>query len=308
MKKRRHHYVWRNYLRAWSDSEQIWCLRDQKIFHSNLMNIGQERDFYRLKDLTYQEIEFIKLLIDSNQLEMIKKLNHGWIELFTGVFKIRGTVNNFGISNAEFEKEIEKQIINLGEDFHSEIEAGSIKFLDGMLINNTNFINDEEHVVDFIHYLCVQYFRTKNIKENAASAVEELDLLDVDKTWNILSNIFSTTLGWSIYSERTLWSAVILENHTNTSFLTGDQPIINTYAAFSNEVAAHNHLEFYYPLSPKKALLLTKRSEYQGMQCKELSETEVINFNNAIVDLAYEQIYAASKLQLNEVNKMASLI
>jgi hypothetical protein len=111
MKKRRHHYVWRNYLRAWTDNEQIWCLRDQKIFLSNLMNIGQECDFYRLKDLTNQEIDFIKLLIHSNQSEMLKKLNHGWIELFTDVFKIRGTANNLGISNAGFEQEIEKKLL-----------------------------------------------------------------------------------------------------------------------------------------------------------------------------------------------------
>lgn len=291
-------------MRAWSYNEQIWCSRDQKIFPSNLMNIGQERDFYRLKDLTNQEINFIKLLINSNQSEMLKKLNHGWIELFTAVFKIRGIVNNLGISDAEFEQKTEKEIVNLGEDFHSEIEVSAIKFLEGMLTNNTNFLNDEELVAEFIHYLCVQYFRTKKIKEKVASAVAELGLLDADKAWNILSHIFSTSLGWSIYVERALWSAVILVNHTNTSFLTSDQPIINTYAAFGNKVVEHDHLEFYYPLSPNKALLLTKSSEYQGMHCRVLSEIEVARFNDAIVDLAYEQIYAASKSQLSEVAKI----
>jgi hypothetical protein len=172
-----------------------------------------------------------------------------------------------------------------------------------MLTSNTNFLNDEELVVEFIHYLCVQYFRTKKVKENVANSVAELGLLDVDKAWNILSNIFSTTLGWSIYIERSFWSAVILVNHTKTSFLTGDQPIINTYAAFGYQVKEHDHLEFYYPLSPNKALLLTKNSEFKGVHSKVLSEAEVARFNDAILDLAHEQIYAATKFQLNEVAK-----
>lgn len=301
MKKRRHHYVWRHYLRAWSENEQIWCSRDNKIFPSNLMNIGQERDFYRLKDLTTQDIEFIKLLIGANQSEMLTKLNHGWIKLFTAVFKIRETVNVLGISDSDFEEEIEKQIINIGEDFHSDIESGAIKFLDGMLTNDTDFLNDEDSSIEFIHYLCVQYFRTKNIKESASSAVSQLGLLDIDKAWNILSHIFSTTLGWGIYAERAVWNVVILENLTSTPLITGDQPIINTYAAFGNEVIEHDHLEFYYPLSPNKALLLTKKTEYQKVPHKELSETEVAYFNDAIVDLAYEQIYSSSKFQLNQI-------
>ena len=301
MKKRRHHYVWRHYLRAWSENEQIWCSRNNKIFLSNLMNIGQERDFYRLKDLKIQDVEFIKLLIGEHQSEMLTKLNHGWIELFTAVFKIRETVNDLGISDSDFEEEIEKQIINIGEDFHSSIESGAIKFLEGMLTNDTDFLNDEDSSIEFIHYLCVQYFRTKNIKENVSSAVSKLGPLDIDKVWNILSHIFSTTLGWSIHGERALWNVVIFKNHTNTPFITGDQPVINTYAAFGNEAIERDHLELYYPLSPNKALLLTKKTEYQKVPCKELSETEVAHFNDAIVDLAYEQIYSSSKFQLNQV-------
>jgi|TARA_R100000501_G_C2597706_1_gene95737 hypothetical protein len=118
------------------------------------MNIGQERDFYRLKDLTTQDIEVIKLLIGTHQSEMLKKLNHGWIELFTTIFKIRESVNNSDLSNSDLEEEIERQIINIGEDFHSDIESGAIKYLDGMLTNDTDFLRDEDSSIEFIHYLC----------------------------------------------------------------------------------------------------------------------------------------------------------
>ncbi|KEK26512.1 DUF4238 domain-containing protein [Shewanella xiamenensis] len=298
MKKRRHHYVWRNYLRSWSDNEQIWCARNKKVFPTNLMNIGQERDFYRLNELTKQEISFLTLLINQHTSEAIQKLNHGWVELFTAVFKIREQVNNHGLSDDEFEAEVEKQIINLGEDFHCGIEEGAIKFLDGLLDSGTNFLADEDNAIEFIHYLCVQYFRTKKMKESAASSVSQLGLIDMDKAWNILSHTFSTALAWSIYAERSQWSSVILENHTPSPFLTSDQPIINTYAAFDKQVKDHDELEFYYPLSPEKALLLTKKAEYKGMSSKSLNELEASAYNDIMIDMSHEQIYSFQKEQL----------
>jgi hypothetical protein len=58
MKKRKQHYIWRYYLNAWATDEQIFCLRENKIFKTNLMNIGNIRDFYRLKELSNQDIKF----------------------------------------------------------------------------------------------------------------------------------------------------------------------------------------------------------------------------------------------------------
>lgn len=298
MKKRRHHYVWRNYLRSWSENEQIWCARNEKIFLTNLMNIGQERDFYRLNDLTYQDTYILKLLINQHPNKMIRELNQGWVDLFTAVFKIRNQVNMLGVSNDEFETEIEKQIINLGEDCHCAIEEGAIIFLDGLLASVTNFITDEDNVVKFIHYLCIQYFRTKKMKEKVASAVSGLDLLDTDKVWNILSHVFSTSVAWAIYAERSEWSLVILENHTKSSFITCDQPIVNTFAAFGRQINGHDELELYYPLSPEKAILLTKRVEYKGMSSKVLDEAEASSYNDIMIDMSYEQIYSASQDQL----------
>lgn len=47
------HYIYRYYLRAWAPNEQIHCLRGRnKLFYTNLMNIGQEHLFYKFTACT----------------------------------------------------------------------------------------------------------------------------------------------------------------------------------------------------------------------------------------------------------------
>ncbi|WP_421201325.1 DUF4238 domain-containing protein [Aeromonas enteropelogenes] len=90
----------------------------------------------------------------------------------------------------------------------------------------------------------------------------------------------------------------MLENHTYSPFLTSDQPIVNTYAAFGKQVKDHDELEFYYPLSPEKALLLTKKAEYKDMSSIALKEFEAISYNDIMIDMSHEQIYSVRKDQL----------
>ena len=44
---KKQHYVWRFYLKPWTDSkETIACCRNDKVFRSVLMGVGQENYFY----------------------------------------------------------------------------------------------------------------------------------------------------------------------------------------------------------------------------------------------------------------------
>jgi len=47
MKKRRHHYVCKDYLNAWAVNGKVWCRMEEEVFNSNPVNIVQERDFVR---------------------------------------------------------------------------------------------------------------------------------------------------------------------------------------------------------------------------------------------------------------------
>ena len=65
MVTRRQHYVSRHYIEMWLGKDGLAsCLRDQKIFQTNPINIMVERDFYKLQKLTREDIfilqEFVK--------------------------------------------------------------------------------------------------------------------------------------------------------------------------------------------------------------------------------------------------------
>ncbi|PZV15926.1 MAG: hypothetical protein DCF20_09180 [Pseudanabaena sp.] len=98
MKKKRHHYVWRDYLRAWSVNEFIWCYREGKIFNSNLMGVGQIKYFYKLKEMTVQDMEFIRMVAIEPCSPHLQELNEGWLNWFNYVFDLKKNIESLNNS------------------------------------------------------------------------------------------------------------------------------------------------------------------------------------------------------------------
>ena len=74
-KKKKHHYVWKEYLRSWCfPKEQIQTLikSNEKLISSNLIGVVQERFYYGLEDFTIEEEEklegFVRKLSAKNLL------------------------------------------------------------------------------------------------------------------------------------------------------------------------------------------------------------------------------------------------
>ena len=58
------HYVWRHYLEMWQGKDGlVSCLKNQRIFRSNPINIMVERDFYKLNTLTRADIFVLRELL-----------------------------------------------------------------------------------------------------------------------------------------------------------------------------------------------------------------------------------------------------
>ena len=70
--KHKQHYVFQAYLKNWATNDQMWCCRNKtNSFLTNTINIAQERNFYRIKDLNDDEEKFILLFLHNQPKEIV---------------------------------------------------------------------------------------------------------------------------------------------------------------------------------------------------------------------------------------------
>jgi hypothetical protein len=284
-------------LNPWTIDDKIFCLRANKIFQPNLMRIGNERDFYRLKELTPEDIDFIyKLAIEPSPI-LLKELHENLVKQFNIIFELKKIIKEQGIDNPELNKNIDEFENNLEENFHEKIEESAIKYLESILSGKTDFFYTDEGFINFTYFLCVQYMRTKKRKETSLAIAKPPGNIDFEKIWNVLSHIYATNIGGSIYQKKEDFQLILLENHSSIQFITGDQPVVNTYAT-GDLKNPPDKLEFYYPLSPSIAILLTNKNKYGNENRRSIDLVEVTTYNEHIFKNCNDQIYAASAKSL----------
>lgn len=299
--KRRHHYVWQNYLKAWSVQGQIWCRRDGKVFQSNTINVGQQRDFYRLKDLTPEEISFIKAIALKGPKSPLQSANERWIDTFQLVFKAKSMLVDFGISDVDAETALDPLINDLEEDLHAKIELDSIKYLERIIEGDIDFFLETEGRMAFSHFLCLQYMRTRRIQESFCGSFRKMPQLQqvrIENCWSVMRHIFATKMAFSLISDGGKYKMTLIENETDLPFICGDQPVVNTYAAGKLGKSIVSDTELYYPVSPDRAILISSKDEYKGKYAHKLNAHQVAHYNSAIIEMSLEQIYSNQKAML----------
>jgi len=302
-KKRHHHYVWRYYLRAWASNEKIACLRGGRIFKPNLMGVGQKRDFYKLQELNSDELAFIKRLAIDTAPKHLQELHTNLVRRFNIVFKLREYIESKDINDQELKNLLDITIHNLEEDLHAGIEGETIKYIESILREDIDFYNIDKGCIDFIHFLCVQYLRTEKMKESTLDAIRNMTTINFEKINNVLNHIFATNMAWTFCAERKVFKMVLLKNETAKEFITGDQPVINTYGVIGTSKTPIDDIELYYPVSPKLAILISEKEEYKGIRTKVVNENDVVSYNNLILKNSHSQVYATSVSVLEEYNR-----
>ncbi len=292
MIKKRQHYVWRKYLTPWTTENKIWCLREGKIFNTGLMNIAQEKYFYEIKKLSKNDILFLQNFVESISSGIIREANLKWVDLFSFVHRFEKMVKKEGSLTEKLEENINQLVKNLNEDSHNFIENQSIDYIEKLLEKDSSFFENEEDRGKFLVYLVAQYLRTKSMRERLLNNAGSTKSINVENCIGALIHISTTTIAFNMFASPDFRTITFLENNTDLEFLTSDQPIINIQAHNTPTNQAPEKLEFYYPISPKLAILVSQDVKDSSI---ELSEEDVEDYNQKLISFSLEQIFSSSE-------------
>ncbi|WP_161495864.1 DUF4238 domain-containing protein [Bradyrhizobium japonicum] len=113
----------------------------------------------------------------------------------------------------------------------------------------------------------------------------------LERIWNIAIHMSATNIGGSLYVERKRRALIIVNNDTDTPFITGDQPTINL-KGIRPEPA--DRLSIFYPISPTAALLMADVDEEPAFPADGLTREQALTLNRSIFRASYKQVFARS--------------
>jgi hypothetical protein len=204
-------------------------------------------------------------------------------------------------AESKFRLALDEMIANAGEDYHQQIEDSLLVFLKSMLAGDTNFYSDDRQAAQFLYALSAQFTRTKQVREAAIAKMgTTFNGCDVRRVFGVLSYLIAMGVGQSLFIDRKRFRLVLIENSTDTPFITADQPIINLRGTPHGKPP--EQLEFFYPLSPTKTMLFVDAST--KLRDAPISALAVNNYNVRMVENSHEQVFSNSEEYLKAIARV----
>jgi hypothetical protein len=294
MKKRKHHYVWEHYLKAWATDGHVWCQRGETRFPVSTENIAHRHDFYRLKEMSEYDFQIVELMI-SRMAEHVRPLARGWMPHFRVFHEAKRAYELSGQKSRELEHELDVAINDTEENLHAFVEGKATAILDALRDGDGSILEDNDQFLHFVRFVGMQYMRTPRIMRGAVDALSPMPGFNAEASWGLLRTIFATNIGGSLYARRRTLRLTFLEAPPELELVTGDQPIVNALSIGSAFDTPPTELEFYYPLSPTRALLMDFAYSTALTESRHMTVDETSTFNQMIVAMADGQIYARTE-------------
>lgn len=310
---KKQHYIWRNYLAAWTKGNtsdgQIVCLRGDIIFPVSLRKIAQENCFYGVKKMTKEERTLVHALTIKGKTGTHKNLNEKWVDIYCAPFDLKDEliacetlpIQDPDHVRTDVDQYFDNWLIEHVEKIHAQIEETGIPYISSLRQDNLDFWSDTVSRDKFSFFLCHQYFRTKKIRDAIIAMFEKgkqetgyFTDIHPENMWIPLTLVYASNVGMNIAQT---CSAVLLKTK-DSNFVVGDQPVINTYSTFEMSKEPDD-VEFFYPITPKSALLLTKNPQYTSGEIIFISSADVKAYNHLEYRSAREMIFAKERSHLN---------
>ena len=296
--KKLHHFVPRFYLRAWEKEGKLFCLQNGSIRRDTVRNLGAENYFYRLRQLRAEDVDFLRAFIDRSP-EGLKASHRRLLNAFRAPLLAKRNLVALGLATREGLAELERRIVELNEELHTGIEDDFQPQLAAMIAGDLSFLEDDGRAAVFYGALSVQYARTNHIRKTRLVMDRERFAL-YERITNLLVHFLAANVGSSLYADRKRHKIVLLDNKTDVPFITGDQPVINI-ASGPKEEDPPQKFELFYPLSPKRAMLLLEPPGPFPATTSPVSEMFASMCNLRIAAASYRQVFSDSLGALESV-------
>jgi len=249
------------------------------------MRVAQERDFYKLHDLTLNEVKFLEDFCNG-QREPLRELNLQWVRYFTILFELQRKLITEGHAADEVVSIIDRAAIEQEDLLHGWIEQGAVGSLDALLAGDASFFNIPKQKTLFLYFLANQYTRTKKLKSKALEGPSKITSVNPENIWNALSQIIATSIGQNLVAYG--YQLYFLRPEGNEVFITGDQPVINLHGTYIAPTETPSELDFYYPISPSLAVLIAVDPPGNSL----LTDEEVKTYNRHIQIQSHTMLFA----------------
>lgn len=295
-KKRRQHYVWQHYLKAWTTDGKLWCRRESNIFRTGTTSIGVARDYYRLQEMEPNDLAFVRAVVINQLPPLPRMVCENWIPLFTDLFRYKAEFEKFGKLDPGLAQQLDASINNLEENLHAHVENSFVEHLDSLRSGDIDFLRDSEAFSTFCFFLAMQYVRTPTRRAAIIANLKDAPF-NVEASWGLMRAILATALGFQLNRRDEAMRLTFLEApDAGPRFITGDQPVLNTKAVGLDGGEQADELEFLYPLSPHLAVLIDFDGQAGPMQTRRKADhDELLRLNSMIVHESTAQLYAAER-------------
>lgn len=337
-RKKRQHYIFKKYLESWNNSKgQIFCSRLQtKIFETSCCNVASEQYFYKINPLNKNERTLLTNLIntsfygntflDDNIEEIIDYLIKPSI-IIEHLNKLKEQLNDQIPEKSIIIEEKFKDVFDVGltarinwlEDWHCQIELSGLYYISNIKNKEIDFysadllcpqslpelVNDDNF--NFLHFVCVQAFRTKKQRVLFRKAIDDatcqlpigMEEMNVDNIHNIFQYFQSLKL--AIDLRRANVNITLVENKTKLPFITSDQPVVIKEGLTASVDNTNVLPQLYYPISPDLAVLINHDNLPLKMTLDE--EINVDTWNKLMFECSHEMVFSNSEKVLEDLLK-----
>ncbi|WP_433589664.1 DUF4238 domain-containing protein [Pseudomonas koreensis] len=300
--KKRHHYVWANYLTRWGSGTKkvFYTTKTGKVAHDSVRAIAVDDYFYKTTKLTDKHVEVIKGFSrqspDHLQQQHMSYLNDCLkLQLAEDIY------NQSSVQNEEFELHLIALKCNLLENLHASHEEKALPIMAALADEQLDILQDNQSIIEFMMFFGHQISRTKPFRDGIFKTQPRRHTLEIEiadamiHAWWFLSYMFGMNIGFNLYAGRHKDTHALLINDTKIPFITSDHPVVNVHTCVSEtELVAPEQADFYYPISPRIAYIICNSDRFTRGK-NAVNETTVSELNSKLASQSMVHIIGSTE-------------